>query len=117
MFLLVLPRLLTEAFLDLLYFPLWWYTGGAYRAGAWCFDLALSGNDHFAPGLWLKNIFVPMYGQYDFEGRLISFFMRLFQFIIRSLALFIWSIICLCLFLCWLALPIITIYGFWGIKN
>ncbi len=116
MFLLVLPRLLGETFIDLFYFPIWWYTGGAYRSARWCFGLILNGNYHFAPGLWLRNLFVPMYGQYDFEGRLISFFMRLFQFFIRALVLFIWSVFCLCLFLIWLLLPILTVYGFLAIK-
>ncbi len=116
MFILVLPRLLAETFLDFLYFPLWWYTRGAFRSWLWCFEKMSTGNDYLAPGLWLRNIFVPMYGQYDWEGRIISFFMRLLQTIVRFLALFIWIIICFCLFLFWLALPIFTIYGFLSIK-
>jgi len=117
MFVLVLPRLFVETFLDLLYFPLWWYSGGAYRAGVWCLNLLLSGNNHFAPGLWLRNLFIPMYGQYDFEGRIISFFMRLAQFFVRLLALFVWSAVCLVLFLVWLSLPVIIIFGLWSINR
>ncbi len=117
MFLLVLPRLLLETFLDLLYFPLWWYTSGAVASARWCVRLVASGNGHFAPGLWLANIFVPMYGQYDIEGRFISFFMRLFQVLARGLALFIWILICFILFLAWLALPVVVFYGFWSIKT
>ncbi len=116
MFILVLPRLLAETFLDFLYFPFWWYTVGTYRAWLWCFEKMSAGNDYLAPGLWLRNIFVPMYGQYDWEGRIISFFMRLFQVITRSLVLFVWVILCFCLFLFWLALPILAAYGFLSIK-
>jgi hypothetical protein len=43
-------------------------------------------------GVWLKNIFVPMYGQRDWESRLISVFMRSVQIVFRSLGLFIWSV-------------------------
>jgi len=117
MFLLVLPRLLVETFLDLLYFPFWWYTAGAYSSAVWCLRLIGAGNGHFAPGLWLANIFVPMYGQYDIEGRFISFFMRLVQILARSLMLFIWILFCLVLFLIWLSLPVLVFYGFWSIKN
>lgn len=117
MFLLVLPKLILDTFLDLLYFPLWWYTGGALASLKWCWRLVVSGNNHFAPGLWLSNIFVPMYGQHDIEGKIISFFMRLVQVLVRSLALFVWVLVCLILFLIWLSLPILVFYGFWFIKN
>ncbi len=117
MFILVLPKLVLETLLDLVYFPVWWFTGGFIFAGKKCLNLVSVGNAHFAPGLWLSNIFVPMYGQYDFEGRLISFFMRLFQVIVRAIVLFIWILLCLVLFLSWFLLPIVTVYGFLSIKN
>ena len=117
MFLVVLPRLLAETFLDLLYFPLWWYSTGAYVSFKWCLQLVGMGSGHFAPGLWLANIFVPMYGQYDWEGRIISFFMRLVQVLARSFMLFVWILVCLVLFLIWLALPLLVVYGFWSIKT
>jgi len=101
MFFLVLPRLLFEAFIDAIYFPFWWYTAGAKHAFLWCLSLLQSGNDNFAPGLWLKNIFVPMFGQYDIQGRIISFLMRLAQVVGRTFALFIWFLISFILFLCW----------------
>lgn len=111
MWILSLQQLLIEALLDLIYFPLWWYTVGAWRALRYCFLLLSEGNDQFAPGLWLRNIFVPMYGQYDWEGRLISFFMRLIQVIVRLFALLIWLAVCVVLFGCWLALPVAVAYG------
>lgn len=42
---------------------------------------------YFAIEVWIKNIFVPMFGQHDWQSRLISVFMRLVQIIGRSLAL------------------------------
>lgn len=111
MFILILPRLILEAVLDVLYFPLWWYSRGTGHAAKYCFHLLKSGNQTLAPGLWLKNIFVPMYGQYDWQGQIISFFMRLFQVIIRAAALLIWLIICVIFFFLWLVFPLIVVYG------
>jgi len=112
MWFLVWQQLLIEVLLDIVYFPLWWYTVGARHAGHWCFDLIKSGNSDLAPGLWLVNIFVPMYGQYDWRGRVISFFMRLVQIIARSFALVVWTIFCLALFAAWLILPVAVVWGF-----
>ena len=111
MFILVLQRLFFEALLDALYFPIWWYTGGIKYAAGGLFGLFNRGNQTLAPGLWLKNIFVPMFGQYDWQGRMISFFMRSVQVFFRSLALLLWAVVCLVLFFFWLVFPIIVIYG------
>ncbi len=111
MWVLIFQRLFIDALIDIFYFPLWWYSGGAKHALIWCLNLLKYGNQMFAPGLWLQNIFVPMYGQYDWQGRLISFFMRLVQVIVRTFALFIWMWVSVALFFLWLGLPIIVIYG------
>lgn len=42
---------------------------------------------YFAIEVWIKNIFVPMFGQRDWQSRLISVCMRLVQIIGRTLAL------------------------------
>jgi hypothetical protein len=73
--------------------------------------LLKTGNESLAPGLWLANLFVPMYGQFDFQGRVISFLVRLVQIIVRIFGLFLWLIFCSILFLIWLALPIVVFYG------
>jgi len=112
MYILVLQRLLVEALWDIGYFPLWWYTLGAKRALLWCWDFLKLGNRNLAPGLWLRNIFVPMYGQYDWQGRIISFFMRSVQILARMFALLMWLILSLFLWIIWLALPIIVVSGF-----
>ena len=111
MTIIILQRLLLEAILDIFYFPIWWYTKGAAHALRWCFNLLKTGNANLAPGLWLANLFVPMFGQYDFQGRLVSFFMRLAQIFARSVALFVWFSLCFVLFLAWLGLPIIVFRG------
>lgn len=111
MFLIVIQKILLEAIFQTIYFPIWWYTAGAKYAAVSCLNLLGAGNAELAPGLWLANIFVPMFGQYDIQGRIISFLMRFFQVIARSIALFFWFQFCLALFAAWLALPIAVIGG------
>lgn len=117
MLILVLQRICLDALIDVVYFPIWWYTGGIKFMVSKCLDIIKGGNESLAPGLWLKNIFVPMFGQWDFQGRLISFFMRLVQVVARSIALLVWIAFAWGLFLFWLVLPIIITRGLIGVIN
>lgn len=110
MFVIIFQRLLLEAVLDVLYFPVWWYTRGLGHAGLWCFHLFQSGNASLGPGLWFKNIFTPMFGQSDWQGRIISFFMRSVNVIGRGIALMFWLVFCLILFVIWIILPLVMMY-------
>lgn len=112
MWLLVFQRILFDAIVDIFYFPLWWYTGGVLHSLKWCTTFFLEGNQNLSPGLWLKNLFVPMYGQYDWQGRIISVLMRFVQFCARSIGLLIWLLVCVLLFIIWLLLPVIVVGGF-----
>ena len=111
MYLIIFQRLLGEALLDVLYFPLWWYSGGLKHAGVKCWQWMKIGNRTLAPGLWLGNIFVPMFGQTDWQGKIISFFMRCVQIIARAVALVVWSALSVACWLIWLLLPAAAVYG------
>jgi hypothetical protein len=111
MAIIILQRLLIEAAIDIIYFPLWWYTAGIRYMLSKVGALFKAGNAFLAPGLWLKNLFVPMFGQYDWQGRVVSFFMRLVQIIFRTAALAVWLACCFLFFLLWLALPLLVFYG------
>ncbi|MBD3311492.1 MAG: hypothetical protein GF349_03280 [Candidatus Magasanikbacteria bacterium] len=108
MWVLVLQRMVAEILLDLLYFPIWWYSGGLKNAYYFCKNIFQTANSYLAPSLWLKNIAVPMFGQYDWQGRLVSLFMRIINIIGRSIALFFVLIFVLFLFLLWPTMPIIV---------
>lgn len=95
---------------EAVYFPLWWYSRGLLNAGRWCLEKVKAGNRRLGITIWLANLFVPMYGQRDYAGRIISFFIRIVQIIFRLILFFIWLIIILALFLFWLILPIFVIY-------
>lgn len=95
---------------DGLYWPLWWYTEGLLNAGRFCIREIVAQEERLGLTIWTANIFTPMFGQYDLEGRLISFFMRLVQIIIRGVTLLLWAALMLGLFLGWLLLPLLITY-------
>lgn len=68
---------------DFLYFPIWWYTKGLYITWQWFLKRLATADRRLSLVLWLKHMFVPMYGQYNFWGRVISFFMRLIVLVFR----------------------------------
>jgi len=105
MWLLVAQRITIEFFLDFLFFPIWWYTYGMKKAFFYCLNLFLNAFDRLAPLLWLKNIFVPMFGQRDWQGRIVSFFMRFINVILRGVTLFFVFLIIVLLFFVWAAFP------------
>jgi hypothetical protein len=94
---------------DIVAFPVWWYTKGIF----YLFEkLSLSArrqSANFAVALWAKNLFVPMYGQYDWQGRIISFVVRLVQVIFRSLALGIWMFVLLGVALFYVFAPVVFV--------
>lgn len=111
MWILTLQRLTIQFFLDIIYFPVWWYTSGLLAAFSFLRARIRDGNDQFVPLLWLKNIFVPMYGQYDWQGRIMSVFMRIVNIIARTIALLIWSTVIFLIILLWILAPILLIFG------
>jgi hypothetical protein len=104
-FLTLIIKLLTRFIGGIIFFPVWWYSFGFIRMITKMFNFWQEEQKALGFTIWLKNIFVPMYGQRDFSGRLISFFIRLFQIIFRGLVLLFWALVCLTLLLLWLSLP------------
>ena len=102
----ILQRISLEFFWHILFFPLWWYTYGAWRVLQSCVRFFLSGNDTLSPLLWLRNLFIPMYGLTDWQGRLISFFIRLVNVFVRGILVLGWLIVSLSLFLAWCLMPV-----------
>ena len=59
--------------------------------------------------VWIRNIFVPMFGMYDWQSRLISFFMRVVQIIGRTIALCAIVLLALCALSVYvIALPLVA---------
>jgi hypothetical protein len=105
------PKLLVQIIWEFLYFPIWWYSQGWLRFGKSLLSFLVWQNASLGVGIWLKNIFVPMYGQTDFSGRLISFFIRLVQVIFRGILISLIFILCLALFFVWALIPLLVVYA------
>ncbi len=91
---------------EILYFPVWWYSLGLWRFSKALSLFWLGREKSLGLSVWVKNIFVPMYGQRDMASRLISFFMRVVQIIFRGLILLFLLLILLLIWLGWLLLPV-----------
>ena len=107
---LVLQRIAFDFIIDLLFFPFWWYTRGLKQAFLFCIQLIKDINVYLAPFLWLKNIFVPMYGQTDWQGRLMSLLMRIVNIVIRFIVMILWVVVVFFIFMLWIAFPIFVTY-------
>ena len=95
---------------DFIYFPLWWYSKGLKKALMFTGQKIIRIQNSLGVSIWAKNLFRPMYGQYDIQGRLISFLMRLFQLIIRSIAFVFIFILILFIPVIWVIFPIFVVF-------
>ena len=88
-------RLVIDVIVGVVGFPLWWYTRGLVRFARFVWQTLADYQATLGIVVWVKNIFVPMYGSYDIPGRIISFFMRLAMILFRGIALIILFLIAL----------------------
>lgn len=91
---------------EIIFFPIWWYSLGFVGFIKKEVKFWLNQEKALGFSIWLKNIFVPMYGQADWAGRLISFFIRLVQIIARGILLLFWLGLLLIGAFLWLLAPI-----------
>jgi len=87
--------------------PVFWYTRGAADAFKYCIGLIVRRWKTLALGVWIVNIFVPMYAQHDIAGTLISFFMRVIQIIARGIVMILWTALVIIIYLAYLAGPVL----------
>ena len=95
---------------DVLYWPIWWFTKGLFKTARGSLNSIINQERQLGLSIWMRNIFTPMFGQYDIEGRIISFFARLIQIIVRSTILLVWTVLVILFFIVWLVLPFIVLY-------
>ena len=100
----------TETLIDFLKFPFWWYSVGLVNAAKRFSRHLKFGLQYTGLKVWLLNLFKPMFGETSIQGRLISFFMRLVLLIFRTIAMLVWFIISLVIFILWIILPPFIIF-------
>lgn len=110
MWILVLQRIGLEFLRDIISFPVWWYTAGVKQAALLCVDFFQLGNQVIAPVLWLRNLLVPMFGQTDWQGRIVSFFIRLVNIFVRVGLVCVWAVIVAFIFALWCIAPAAIIF-------
>jgi len=108
MWIAITQKLITDFLLDFLYFPIWWFTKGLQQILIFSYNLVGQANMRLAPLLWFKNLFVPMFGQRDIQGRIMSFFMRLVNVIIRGFLIVCWIWVMGVFVLAWISFPFIV---------
>lgn len=101
----LLKFILIDIFLDALYAPVWWYSAGLVGTLRKLYRATQEGAQIIGITIWAKSLFRPMYGEYSWQGRIISFFMRIVVLIFMTLQMVVWLGILLVLLLVWLALP------------
>lgn len=101
----LLKFILIDILLDALYAPIWWYSTGLIGTLRKLSRAVQEGASIIGISIWTKSLFKPMYGEYSWQGRIVSFFMRVVVLIFMSLQMIVWLGILLVLLLIWLALP------------
>ncbi len=61
-----------------------------------------------AVGVWVKNLFVPMFGLHDWQSRIISVFMRSLQIAGRSMGMLAWFALVITLAVLYLLAPLVA---------
>jgi hypothetical protein len=105
-----LTGILLDIIIDIVFFPFWWYSVGLIKTAKKLAEFVMDKERSLALFVWIKNIFVPMYGQRDIQGFLISFFVRLVQIIFRGLILLFWMAAALIAFCLWIIFPALVVY-------
>lgn len=95
---------------DIVFAPIWWYTTGFVKFLRWAFVFEKDRFQKVGVYVWIRNIFVPMYGERSKSGRIISFFMRLVQIIFRLGFMALYTMMVLAMIVVYLALPVLVVY-------
>lgn len=102
----ILRLVLSEWLGGFLALPRWWYGRGWSMMTAWVARTVRDASRTFALGVWVRNLFVPMYGDDAWSGRLISIGIRSVMIVGRGMAVGLWSALALSAFALYaLALP------------
>ncbi len=110
------PLLITLKFIfvdvigDFLYWPIWWYSFGLRDRLVWFMEQVKTTWKLLAIDLWLKNFFVPMYGDRSILGRAISLVFRLLILVWKLIWFFIWVVVVMCVVFLWIAAPVVVVY-------
>jgi hypothetical protein len=109
---------LGERFIKRIYIFLYnWYIKGTRKYFYSLINFLRRLDRFFAWKITLKNIFVPLYKDYTFQGYVLGFIFRTVRLIIGSLTYLFIIAISLFIYLLWLFLPLYLFLYFLGLIN
>ena len=95
---------------ELLSAPIWWYSRGLQLSFRRLLDRLTYANRYLGVTVWASNLFVPMYGQWDVAGRVISFFVRIVQTVVRGAVFILWAVVATTLFALYFISPLVVLW-------
>lgn len=98
--------LVRDVGLDVVRFPLWWYSVGAARAARFAWGELRAALQRLSLPILFRSLLKPMFGDTTRSGRAISLFMRLVTFIFKVALMAVWVVIVATLFVAWFAAPV-----------
>lgn len=94
---------------DLLEFPLWWYTRGIRRFAQMFFSPVLFLAQYFALPVLVVNLGQPLYGDFTWKGRILSFFVRIGHLLVLSSGIAIIGLFLVFAYALWMLLPLMSV--------
>src|SRR3990170_2155876 len=97
-------------------FPIWWFLEIAIFSPSLLKKITLIWDDHFSVRLNLRMLFIPMFQDTTFVGRLLSLFFRTVRILIGTCVVFV-VVVSLLTFCLWLLFPFLafSVYGWRGL--
>lgn len=102
--------LLRDVLLDALTAPIWWYTEGLANVFRFFVRNAAYGANVIGIGIWARALFKPMYGERSWQGRIVSFVMRLFVLVWDSVIYVILLAFLLIFVVTWILMPPLVVW-------
>ncbi|HKZ34971.1 MAG TPA: ATP-dependent Clp protease ATP-binding subunit [Patescibacteria group bacterium] len=98
-------------------FPIWWFLEIAIFSPSLLKKITLIWDDHFSVRLNLRMLFIPMFQDTTFVGRLLSLFFRTVRILIGTCVVFVVVVASLLTFCLWLLFPFLafSVYGWRGL--
>jgi len=103
--------LVKEFFSSIVRFPFWWYTKGLLLVFKKTTHSLHTASEFFGFGVWARNLFTPMYGDESMSGRFISFLVRFAAVLAKGAAVLLWAAFAWILFVAYLVVLPIAIFG------
>lgn len=103
--------IVTEVIYLIARFPFWWYGRGVVIMLQWGKDAIYGTYQFLALGIWIRNLFVPMFGDVTIPGRLISFGVRLFMIGFKTIGLLVFSVLIVLVILIYLITIPVCVFG------